>query len=544
MDNNNFENQNVQPEATPVTPVEPEAPIAPETPVEPVAPAEPVAPIAPEAPVAPAPVDPMMQQPFEPMMQPIEPVQPVATEPQKKKNIIPIIIIIAFIVIAGGGAAVYFLFFGKVTGKQVMDGTIGTLFNKAIAVGDSVQERLVIDYKNDTINTKSNLVVNGEMKANGATISYKDISLTLDSKLSLKDLEGSFKLSTSQEGNKIANLDGFLKGKKAYINSSLFETPYMLDLTDQLDWKEIEQAVKDMPEFKSDGYKKILNKSLKFVQDSIKEEYITQTEGDFTIEGTSVKGLKNTIVIDAEKKKAITKDIFTAALNDEEYIKLIADYSGQTEEDVKKSLKDELDYNETADYSREDSITISIYTTTKGKFLAFEYSYEHSIITGVSENDITTIRIKEDNKETYKFTYNETEKEFTFEINKYTFKIQFITNGIKFSVTGEGLSADLSFTEENTDSSLSSKLEANLSYIEGKDSIKGSVKFNSDVTKVDSIDTFSTSGAKNIIEMTPEEETAIETNFYNAAKGTYIELLIQMFTPQYNYTQDDYNYDL
>ena len=539
MDNNNLENQNV------VQPVEPEvqAPVMPETPVAPTEPA----PIAPEvAPVTPevvTPVEPAFQPTMDPMMQPT--VQPIEPEVKKKKNIVPIIIIIAILVIAGAGVAVYFLFFNKVSGKQVMDGTIAQLFNKAENVGSKVQEYFVIDYKNDIVQNKGDLVLNAEIKTQGATVAYKDVKFNYDTKINLKELEGSFKFGTSQEGNEIANIEAFLQKKVFYANSNLFETPYKYDLS-SLDWTEIEEYIKNMPDNKTTSYSTLIKKSSKILQNAIKEDYITQTEGNFTIEGVAVNGLKNSLVIDGPRAVAIYKDVLSGVRADSEYLDLLTTITGMTKEEIVKDIDDEIASVDQAEPNAEQKVTINIYTSKNGKFLAMEAVSDTTSLTAVSENNVTTFRYKENNKETYKFTYNEIEKEFTFDIEGgYIFKVKFIDNGIKFSVEGEGITVDLSLTSINDGSSVKSSLESNLKYTEGKESLSGSIKVNTELKKADKIDTFATANAKPFEEMTTEESQAIMTKLAEKAQGTYLEMFfstVQALTT--TPTTDPYTYGL
>ena len=551
MENNNLENQNVVQPVEPEVqaPVMPEAPAMPETPVAPTEPAPIAQEVAPVTPEVAAPAEPVFQPTMDPMMQPA--VQPIEQEAKKKKNILPIIIIVAILVIAGAGAAVYFMFFNKVSGKQVMDGTIAQLFSKAEDVGSKVQEYFVIDYKNDIVHNKGDLVLNAEIKAQGASVSYKDVKFNYDTKINLKDLEGSFKFGTSQEGNEIANIEAFLQKKVFYANSNLFENPYKYDLSSE-DWTEIEEYIKNMPDYKTSSYSTLIKKSSKILQNAIKEDYITQTEGNFTIEGVAVNGLKNTLVIDGPRSVAITKDVFSGIRADSEYVDLLTTITGNTKEEIIKSIDDELSALDETKGDPEESISISIYTTKAGKFLAMEVVNDTTSLTAVSENNVTTFRYKEENKETYKFTYNEVEKEFTFNIEEgYVLKIKFIDNGIKFSVEGEGITVDLSLTSINDGSSVKSTLESNLKYTEGKQSVSGNLKFNTELKKADKIDTFATTNAKPFEEMTAEESQAMMTKLTEKAQGTYMEMLLSTVqslttvnTSTPYTTSDPYSYSL
>ena len=497
---NNFQNQNnIQPEVQPTV-----------QPVQTVAPVEPIA-------------QPTMEAPMQPPT--VTPVQPQVEK--KKKNIVPVIVILVFIIAAAGGIGAYFLFFGKVSGKQVLDGTVAKIFGKATVALDKVYDYVVIDYKNDIVNNTGDLVLNADIKTDTTNISYKNIKVDYDAKMDLKNLQGSVKVSTSQDGKDIVDLQSFLQDKVLYVNSGLFDTPYKYDLS-ELDWKKVQEYINNMPEYNSNTFTGFLDKTKIYVQNAIKPEYITQTEGNFTIEGVSFNGLKNSLVIDETKGKAIYTDILTAMKNDDQYLNQLSTYTGESVEKLKKDFEEEIKGIPSIKYEEKNNVTINIYTSSKGDFLALEAVSGNNSLTAVSENEITTFRINSNNKEVYKFTYNEREKEYTFNISEgYVFKVKFIENGVKLSISGEDITADISLTKESKDKAIKQSLESNLKYNGQGTKIDGSLKFTSEIKKAEKIDTFVITTAKNIDTVEPEEIKSIITKLEEKAKGTYLESYVE-----------------
>ena len=508
-------------------------------PVQPVAPVQPT--VVPQAePVAP--VQPTMVQP---------PVQPIDGNQPKKKSVLPIILILLVLVLAGGGTGAYFLFFHKVSAKQVVDGTINTMFSKASALETAVDKVFTFNYKNDVIQGTGNLKLDVEGTVDGEKIEFKNIDFDYDIISNIKDKEASTKVSTSQNNKEIANLQAYIKGDKAYINSNVFETPYVYDLSETTFWDNITDMTDKMPEYNSSDLKTVISKTKQFVRHSIKDEYLSQTEGNFTIDGTNIEGVKSTIELNQGRIYDMETNIINEMIADDEYVGIIAKYKMVTTESVKNDLFDELDSiknsKQTLVAETDTKFNINIYTTKQGKFLALEVTEDGKVeLTAVSNNNVTTFKIYDtQGAVVYEFTYDEVNKEYTFKISEYTLKVQFITDGIKVAFNGQDVDLTLSFTNTVGDNKVNNALDFNGSYKDTTGSYKGSLKYTSEIKKVEKIETFDASNARPIEQMTEAEEQAITTKFNEVITGTYIETIMQLMAalnPTYNdpYTTYDY----
>lgn len=520
MNQNEFNNQQPVQPVTPVTPVEPTV-VPQATPV--------------------APVQPTMVQP---------PVQPVP-EPTKKKSILPIILILLVLVLAGGGTGAYFLFFHKVSAKQVVDGTLNTMFSKAAAVETAVDKVFTFNYKNDIVQGTGNLKLDVEGSADGEKLELKNIDFDYDLISNIKNKELSTKISTSQNSKEIVNLQAFVQNNKAYVNSNVFTTPYVYDLNNTTFWDDIIDITDKMPEYNSGDLKTVVSKIKQYVRHSIKDEYLTQADGNFTIDGTNISGVKTTIELSTTRLNDMEIGIINEMIADEELIGIIAKYEMISTDAVKNSLYDEIDNikasKETILPEKDIKYNINIYTTKQGKFLALEVTSDGKVaLTAVSNNNVTTFKIYDDDGNVeYEFTYDEVNKEYVFKIEEYTLKVQFITDGVKLSLTGNDLDLSLSLTNTTADNLIKNTVDFNGSYKEGTNNVKGSLKYTSELKKAEKIETFDVANARPYEEITPEEQQAISTNVTEAISGTYIEVVMQLLSllnPTYNdpYTTYDY----
>ena len=521
MNPNDFNNQQ------PVQPVEPVQPVQPVQPVEQVAPAAPIA------------------QTVVPTVQPVETVQ------KKKKSVLPIVLILLVVILAGGGVGAYFLFFNKVSAKQVVDGTINTLFSKATIAEEVVDKVFTFNYKNDVIKTDAALKVDFEGTVQGEKLEFKNIILDLNTVLNLKAKEASLKVGTSEKDKEIVNLSAFVKDDKAYLNSNVFENPYYYNLEDATFWDELNEKFDKVPEYSSNDLKTIVNKTKTYLKHTIKDEYLTQSEGNFTIDGTSVEGLKNSITVTDSNLKEMEINFYNEVLADEEFINILAKYEMVEANEIKDKIYDLIDEakntKQTIIAEEDNKYVVNIYTSKQGKYLGLEVTVNGTVVvTGVSKDKVTTYKIyNNDGTVAYTFIYDEVNKEYSLDYIGYNFKFKFEKDSVTVKVTGNDLDVTLKVGMEVDNESVDYGLTFNGSYNQGTNSYKGSVVFNTSISKTDKIESFDVTNAKNIEEVTPEEETVIETKFNTAIQGSYIQTITDIvnaiMTSYYSYPQYDYN---
>lgn len=533
---NENENSTVQNTEQPVTTVneslQPAEPVAPVQPVQPVQPVEPVATVAPEAPVAPV-------QPIEPATpaQPIQPVQPTAAPKGKSK--LPIIIIAAVLVI-GIIAAVYFLFFKKVTGKQVVNGTINKVFATAEKFTEKFDEAFVVDYKKDIISSNGYFKASVETDDETVKASLGDIKsaqVKYDFALDAKNLEGTLDLTAVENDKDIIKLYTLLTDKVLYFKTDADTQVYKADLSDAFDWSQIN--VEKWPEFNSKATTNMLKSIKKYLLASIKDEYITLEEGTYTVDGTEIKGSKTTLTITQKRANEMAISFLESIKNDTDkngLINIVTSY-GVDKDEINKAIDDALkQLKEAKDLDDSKKILLNIYTTSKGKFLGMDFiEFDKTVLTVVSKNDVSTIKFYEGDRVELKLTYNEKSKELTWvneaEGNKNEkIVVTFKDDGIKAEFSMTGLKVTLEITTKVTNEQYDENGKISLEFEENGKKTTASAEMNASIKKIDSINKFSTTGAKDITTLTSYEQNEILSKIKNKVGTSTIYKLIEQLT--------------
>ena len=463
------------------------------------------------------------------------PNEPAQTK--SKKGLI--IACIAVLVLIGAGIGVYFGFFRKVSGKQVVNGTINKIFESAIKAADKVEKNVVIDYKNDIVKTNGSVrasITTDDTELQQQLNNLSSVALDYDLRLDLKTLSGSLDLTEKENDKAIITLNTLVKDKVLYFKTDKTNGVYKYDLSKDIDWDAID--VSKLPEYKSNSLTSVLKKIQGYVKDSIKEEYITQEEGEYTVDGETIKGLKTTITLTEERTKEIEKSVIDSLMNDEDGLKLFAEFLMMDKQEVKASLekaKDSMDQPTTdkkiqrIENKKNEEVKINIYTTKQGKFLGFDTLDEDGKngVTAVAQGDLVTIKFLTDGKVSLKLTYNEKEKELVWkneeEGNKNeTIVVKFSENGFKVTFSMDGLNATLEFNETITNDSVSMNFNVGFDYSQDGKKLGAKVEFNNSLSKVTEINEFSTAGSKDVNTLTEAEQEQFGNEIKSALEKSVI----------------------
>ena len=463
------------------------------------------------------------------------PNEPAQTK--SKKGLI--IACIAVLVLIGAGIGVYFGFFRKVSGKQVVNGTINKIFESAIKAADKVEKNVVIDYKNDIVKTNGSVrasITTDDTELQQQLNNLSSVALDYDLRLDLKTLNGSLDLTEKENDKAIITLNTLVKNKVLYFKTDKTNGVYKYDLSKDIDWDAID--ISKLPEYKSNSLTSVLKKIQGYVKDSIKEEYITQEEGEYTVDGETIKGLKTTITLTEERTKEIEKSVIDSLMNDEDGLKLFAEFLMMDQQEVKASLekaKDSMDQPTTdktiqrIENKKNEEVKINIYTTKQGKFLGFDTLDEDGKngVTAVAQGDLVTIKFLTDGKVSLKLTYNEKEKELVWkneeEGNKNeTIVVKFSENGFKVTFSMDGLNATLEFNETITNDSVSMNFNVGFDYSQDGKKLGAKVEFNNSLSKVTEINEFSTAGSKDVNTLTEAEQEQFGNEIKSALEKSVI----------------------
>ena len=562
-----------QPEVMAQAPVT-QAPVAPEVPVAPVAPvaqpapmaapveasvAQPVAaPVAPaptpavEAPVAPTPVvqEAVAPQPVAPMpvdnmapvpgMQPMpQGMQPAPVAAEKKSPVGIIIGIILLVIIIAGVVGAYFVFLKPKTAKQVVNGTLDALFVKAEKLESKISDNLILDYKTQTIAHEGNLKVNlefanDELKNQFGT--FKDAGFKYGLVLNAPAKELSFDVAAIDGSKEFLDLEGFVKNKALYVKSSLLDNVLTQDLTDALDWDSLN--VEDLPEIDTKSSKIVTEKLQVFIKNAIKEEYLSQEKGNYTILGIKVDGYKTTIGLSPKVLGEIGKNILTSMKSDEEFINALVKITSVKKEEVMEEINSalkEID-DELANASTEAEVNLNIYTKTSGKFLACELvpldeQYKGEGLFVVEDGDITKFEFDADG-EKYTATYDSKSHEFKTTLNiedqKFDVTVKAFNDEYEFKIACDMFDLTVSAKSSVNNKKLNSKSSFGIKVKDADYGLNASVTYEGDIYEEKGIKTFDTKDAVPFDKMTEEQANKLMENAMNAIKDTYFEKIFNV----------------
>ena len=406
------------PAPTPVVEAPVSAPVVqPTTVMEPPVPTPVVETPVGQQPMAPMPSDNMGQVPgMQPMPQGIQPA-PVA---QEKKSPVGIIIgIILLVVIIAGVVGAYFVFLKPKSAKQVVNGTLDALFLKAEKLESKISDNLILDYKTQTIAHEGSLKLNlefnnDELKNQFGT--FKDAGFKYGLVLNAPAKELSFNVAALDNTKELLDLEGFVKNKALYVKSSLLDNVLTQDLTDALDWDSLN--VEDLPEIDIKSSKIVTEKLQLFIKNAIKEEYLSQEKGNYTVLGIKVDGYKTTVGLSEKVVNEIGKNILTSMKDDEEFINAFIKITSMKKEDIMEEINSALNDidDEISGASTDIRTNLNIYTKTSGKFLACELlpldeDLKDQGLFIVEDGDITKFELVVD-EEKYTATYDSKSHEF------------------------------------------------------------------------------------------------------------------------------------
>ena len=499
-----------------------------------------------------------------PNAEPVEPVLNTTAEPvtpPKKSIVKPLLLTLLILLVVGGaGTLVYFKFFRTVTGKEVVNGTINKIFANAIKASEKLEDEFVIDYKSDIIKADGYLTgsvetTDPEIKASLNNINK--LSLDYDFRLDLKNLSGSVDFTAKENDTNIGTINAFLKNKVLYIKSDLVTDTFKLDLSEAYDWDSID--ISKLPNQDTKAISKLLDKYKKYLNELITDEYITQEEGEYTVEGTNIQGLKTTVTYNTSQQKELQKALYDKMLNDDEYLTIYSSLTMEDKETAKQDLETKKNHvYDDVQYIREPSETIyyyNIYTTKQGKFLGFDYqvNYENklrTVITIIEKDDIDYIKAYSMDEVWFKCEYNAKEKEFKWvndaEDNKNeTVIIKFIDDGVKVTFSMDDLKVELEGTQKKSDKDIKANFKAGIDYTSDNKNTKLNVEYQQNVSKADSINQFDTTNALDVANGTEQDGERILNDLRQSLNKTTIGqyLLAMLEAQQVQDTELDMPYD-
>lgn len=459
------------------------------------------------------------------------PSVPVSSEPPKKKSIVlPIVIVSSVVVILIAVFAIFLLPKFLFTGKKAIENEITSLFDKA---SDSLKESssniLNYDLDKDSVGFEGSLTVDTDYKDDTMDLTkLKNYKISYSGVIDKKENEASGEVVLTKNSTDLIIVDAYAIGKNAYISlGKIFQKQLHTD---------IENEIKDLDLSKSDNtadLQKLLDKTEEGLKLSIDEKKITKTkENGYT---------KVTYNFTEEDTRKV---VYETYLKDPEVIKILAELSNKTEDEIKTNLNDEI---------KADSETT---TKTEGKIVLYLEGFNHNF----KKTEITSGEDKliiEKESDTYKYSYFESseekfngtynEKEGSATLNAPDlFTLSLKEDGNKLNIVFDynddtqliNITATMTNKVENNKQTNNSVIK--IKYTSGYDTINATINNDIVLEKNKAVKKIGTqSEVVDIDDLTDEDNEIIESNLY-AILGEIMEDIM----PGYGtYDYDDYDYD-
>jgi len=278
---------------------------------------------------------------------------------KKKNNLVPIILVVVAIV-AIAAAAFLLLMPKKKDPEKVLKGAINDVyesFSKGLKTmkGENVE----VNPLTDPIKVSGNLTVGGDL--------FKDIvndklSFNIGFDYAKKQMDAALLLN--ENNSDLVDATIFVKNNKAYIKSnSLFDNTYFVqdfNWDEEFDFSELEASFSSSSQSLSiDDMDHVVKTLVDAINNSIDEKYISSSNETIKINNDSVKTYKITYKVNKESLEAFAKSFINSIKNDEKLLKILADNSDVSVEDLKKQLEESVEQVAVEDFSE---MQLNVYT--------------------------------------------------------------------------------------------------------------------------------------------------------------------------------------
>lgn len=250
------------------------------------------------------------------------------------------------------------------------------------------------------------------------------LDVKLDYAVDYENKKMNFGLDSSYEEKELLTLHAYAKDENAYVYlDEVFNKYIQVPLEG---YSEIFDTEKMMT-----NYKTIISEIEKALDSSLKDEYFTSEKTTLTIDGKETDVTKNILNLNNENYKILSKDIATS-LNNDTFIKSVAELTETEEADIKESLENAIN----GDIEEIEDLTISIYTTgmTK-KVVAFEVKdASDTLLVTAEKNDTYNFELSGEDK--FNGTVKVSEKDGK-NVLSVTVNVEDTTENIKVTVSLE-----------------------------------------------------------------------------------------------------------
>lgn len=291
---------------------------------------------------------------------------------------------------------------------MVLSKTINTAYKSIDSL--LIENNNIQDINKTPISIQGNLTFKTDLDLNGYE-NLQDFNYDLNLNLDLQKEFASLGLGIKEEDKQIIEGTLYQIGTEQYLESKTLIDEIIKLPEKGLEFKKLfnfQNLNIETIKQKSNDIKYILKATKEAFDKSLDKQYIKREKTDITINGRQIKTTKISYLLDKENQERTWKKMSKELQKDQEFIKVFADLSNITEEQVKEKLNQNFNYQH--DYSiiiytegwNQNVVKVSLLENT---FEQISYiNYENNQIISFQNDVIFTI--KENKNNIFEMDYN------------------------------------------------------------------------------------------------------------------------------------------
>ena len=350
--------------------------------------------------------------------------------------------------------------------------------------------------------------------------SLKGLSLSFEGGLDLSNEE--LLAGASIKGDK-KSIGGtvYYKDDTAYVKTSFLDDIIKTEMDDLgfdfEDFKEEYDEIKDNIKVDYDSYDYIAKKFKNALIKSLDSKSMEKTKGTFEVDGKTVKATKVSYVFDKAATKELINKLTEQLLEDDDFLKKVAESTGLEKADVKEAIKEVKETVKDIDFKGEIKLNVYVKGITN-KAVGFSVEYKEKEYFSVFQDGKKTeaifdTHVKSDEYGAMKVVVLAEEKkketEVTVKYNKQTVASLTIRKmdkeeidlDYKISYGEQSIKGTIYFTAKQKKNNISGEYKVKVAKDDEYIELSGSYG----IETKDSLDGFSTSGAKEVDELDEDE---------------------------------------
>ena len=436
----------------------------------------------------------------------VEEVASETKEPKKGGKVALKVTIISLIValVAVGGFFAYKIFMSKDPVK-VTSKAIRGLKDSIADAKDENSELAKLLEGDDAFEIESNIELDLPSQIG------QDYLVKFLGQFDMEDEQVKFDIKAKEGSKSILDLSALVDAAKVYFKFN--------DTMDNYYYAKLEETVSsfdldELPKIPDYDFENIIDYLADAVDATISSKDFSKEKDELTIKDKDYKVTRYTTEINEVKLKKIVDKFLDKVLSDKKLLNVLSEMTGEDVSDIKDAIKEIQ--NTKASELGEVSFDYSVYVTSTGDAIGYGISLKGADVIVANKNDVLSLQVVAQGLRG------------ALEIEEKDDDHYVVTLDAMGMITGKlDIKTDFDTVKKNEEYKYT--LDANLELnVYGQDSVKGSLKADATIKKIDKVDTSAKLGAKSVDDLTDEEKYVFARQVQSSSAYSFIEGLSQL----------------